>query len=464
MSTAPKPFTFKSADKFWSEDPFERFLPRTPGFISDFVSSLRGNEVPVAYSMWCAVMALSSALKRETWLDWHPTLLYPNFYLILVGPAGEAHKGVVIGQMSWVLDHMQEYVEQYNVRIMKEMKIFEDKITSEGLAKFLKKFFSHGMKIQYVDADGKGMEKDGKPLCYHKTSEMTIIAEELGTLLSRARYNEDLITNLTALYNTKERGGELTVKRGKVSMPNLFTNLIGGTTPDAFRDSIPKTALNEGFISRLIICYQKNCVQIFRKPIVFGLDREELASRLAWIAEHTVGAWELSPESDKAYDKWYNQLRTKYDYARFHPAQRSRFSVHLLKLALIFAAQRYDSHMKPAARIIDIEAFKDAVAFLEATMETAPAVIVEVEESPFVRTENRIISYIEGHKRGVKRATLMQNFHFSAEEVTRCIADLYNGNRIMCLSDEKKDKGMAHPPQHNGRELYVLKDGKDEDL
>lgn len=433
-------------------------MPRTPGFVTDFVASLRGNEVPVAFSSWCAILALSSALKRETWYRWHPERLYPNFYLILVGPAGEAKKGVAIGQFSAVLQGMTEYITAYNVRVMKEMKVFEDKITSEGLAKFLKTYL-RGSVIPLLDSEGKVLMRDGHPVTYKKTAELTIVAEELGTLMSKARYNEDLITNLTALYNTKSRGSELTVKRGKVEMPNLFTNLIGGTTPDAFRESIPRAALNEGFLSRTIVCYQKACVQCYPDPISFGPKREELSSRLAWIAENTVGEWRLSPEAKKLYDAWYERNKKAFDFTRFHSSQRSRFSIHLLKLALILSAQRYVVHRKEETRVIDLEALEDAINLLEATMETAPAVIEEVEASALGRLEHRIHNYLLEHPTGATRTRLMQNQHLTAQEVTTVISDMFNGGKIGILRDGKKSKD---PPAHKNGEVYYALKIKDE--
>jgi hypothetical protein len=459
MTDAPIPFTFPSGPSAWKTDPFDALVPRTPGFVSDFVSSLRGNEVPVAFSIWCAVLALSSSLKRETWLDWHPTPLYPNFYILIIAPAGAAKKGVAIDQMSFVLQSMQEYIQNYNVRVMKDMKIFEDKITGEGLAKYLKLYLGKNTGIPLLGPDGQAILHDGVPVVYKKTAELTLVAEELGTMLSRAQYNQDLVTTLTALYNTKDMGGELTVKRGKVRMPNLFTNFIGGTTPDAFRESIPKSAVNEGFLSRMIICYQKECVQCYSVPQALGIRREELASRLAWLAENNSGAWTLSPEAFAHYDKWYKGIRYAFNTAQFHASAQSRFGIHMLKLAVMLMAQRYVSHLKKVSRVVDLEAVKDAIGLLEATARTAPELIEEVESSPMARAEAKLLSYLRKRPEGVTRLRLMQNRHLTAWETTQLITDMHNGGKILVLRNGE----LAGHPLHDGKEKYRAIDALEEE-
>jgi hypothetical protein len=453
MTEAPEPFSF-NGKKHWRDDPFDSLMPRSPGFISDFVSSLRGNEVPVAFSTWCAVLAISSALKREVWINWHPSNLYPNFYILIVAPAGAAKKGVAIDQFSYVVQSMQQYIENHNIRVMKEMKVFEDKITGEGLAKFLKNYIGKNTGVPLLDEDGKPIMREGRPIVYKKTAEIVLVAEELGTMLSRAQYNQDLTTTLTALYNTKDMGGELTVKRGKVKLPNLFTNFIGGTTPDAFRESIPRSAVNEGFLSRMIICYQPSCVQCYSIPRSIGIARAELASRLAWLAEANSGSWTLSPEAFACYDTWYKGIKYKFDSARFHPSAQSRFGIHMLKLSLILAAQRYTPHLKAASRIIDLEAVEDAIALLEATASTAPSLIEEVESSPMARLERRILNYLRERPTGAKRVRLMQNMHLTAFEVTQVVTDMYNGGKIAIVRDGE----VVERPHHDNHEIYLAKE------
>jgi hypothetical protein len=294
---------------------------------------------------------------------------------------------------------------------------------------------------------------------YKKTAELTLVAEELGTMLSRAQYNQDLVTTLTALYNTKDMGGELTVKRGKVKMPNLFTNFIGGTTPDAFRESIPKSAVTEGFLSRMIICYQKECVQCYSVPKDIGIGRDELASRLGWLAENNSGAWSLSPEAFAHYDRWYRGIRYAFNTTQFHASAQSRFGIHMLKLSVMLMAQRYMSHLKKDSRVVDLQAVEDAIRLLEATARTAPELIEEVESSPMARAEAKLMSYLRKRPTGVTRLRLMQNRHLTAWETTQLITDMHNGGKIRVLRDGEP----VNHPLHDGKEIYVANDEEEKE-
>ena len=464
MIEAPVSFTRSKIVKCWEDDPWDRFLPVHEGFVHDFVLSLRGNEVPVAFSMWLALMAISSCVKREAWLNWHPTRLFPNLYLIIISPAGEAKKGVVIDQFASVLQMMQRNIENENVAKMKEMKVFEDKITSEGLSKFFKLYLGKNSSIQLLDPDGLPIldKKTGKAAIYKKTAEITLVAEELGTMLSRAKYNEDLLTTLTSWFNTRDTGGELTVKRGRITTRNHFTNFVGGTTPDAFRDSIPKSATNEGFLSRTIICHIPRTVQCFPLPQGSAIKREDLAERLAWIGEANCGTfkitegqcqgdWQLGKEAEAFYDAWYRALKKDFDKRRFHPAHQSRMGITALKIAMLLMMQRYVDYRKREKRIVDIEAMKEAIALLEATHETAVGAIEEVEASPLGKMEMRVLRYMK-EKGKVSRKTLLQNLRFTAAEATAVISDLHSCGKIITLRDGE----VVDVPYNKLQEEYTL--------
>jgi hypothetical protein len=443
---APESLRYQG-EPFWAPDPFDAFLPKTPGFVNDFVLALRGQEVPVAFSLWCALVTLSTALKRETWLKWSEDHLFPNIYLVLVSPAGMAKKSAPINMGCACLQGMPDYFTDINVVVRKNVSIFRDKITGEAIVKFLSK----KMRPRHVNlVDGRGQPlRDAKSLIrtYTRSAEVLLVAPELGTMLSRARYNEDLITTLTKLYDTESAFENTTVGGGNKKLPDPFACLLGGTTPTALRDSIPKSAIDEGFLSRLVVCYQPKAASLFHRPRATNIPRKELSSRLAWLAQWTAGQWDLSDEADKFYESWYIRIHTHYDTLRFHPAQKSRFAIHVLKVALLFSAQRYSNHLEKKNRLIDLVAIKEAIRLVEATMELAVPLIEETEANPVQRLQIRILNYITERKK-VTRKMLMQNAHLTASEATATISDLYQAGRIVCL------KGGA--PSFDMNEVYVL--------
>jgi hypothetical protein len=425
---SPDPLCFQGKP-FWNPDPFDKLLPATRGFINDFVLSLRGHEVPVAFSIWCSLVALSSTLKRETWLKWSSDPLFPNLYVVIVAPAGMAKKTTPIMQAVHSIEDMGDYINDNPVRQRKALNLFFDKITGEAIGAFLAKKM-RPMYVSLIDNTGKVIsDGTGKPLKYEKCAEVLLVAPELGTMLSRAKYNEDLITTLTKLYDTDSPFEITTKSGGKKKLPRPHACLMGGTNPAALRDSIPKTAVDEGFLSRLILCYAPASSNLFSRPRDVGIPRKEIASRLAWIVENTAGQWDIDPKAEAFYDKWYMTLHTHFDKLRFHPAQKSRFAIHVLKVALLFSAQRYVDHRKKENRIIDIEAMREAITLVERTMQEAVPLIEETEANPYQRLQLRVLAYMQGRP-SITRKQLLQSVHLTAAEATAIVSDLYQAERL----------------------------------
>lgn len=437
---------------FWNPDCFDRYLPKTGGFINDFVLTLRGQEVPVAFSLWSSLVTLSAALKRETWLKWSEDHLFPNLYLILVSPAGMAKKSVPIQLGCWCLGEMNEYLTDANVLIRKKINIFRDKITGEAIFKYLSKEM-RPLHVPLVDGKGKPL-RDANNIVqtYARCAEVFLVAPELGTMLSRAKYNEDLITTLTKLYDTEAPFESSTVGGGRKKLPSTFACLLGGTTPTALRDSIPKTAVDEGFLSRLVLCYQPRASSLFHRPHSMNIPRKEIASRLAWIAQNTAGQWDLSEEADKFYEKWYINFHTHFDSMRFHSSQKSRFANHVLKVALLFSAQRYENHLDKKYRVIDLVALKEAIALVEATMGLAVPLIEETEANPVQRIQLKVLAYLKNRGKAT-RLQLLQNAHITASDATAAISDLFQSGRITLKNNDSPSFG-------SGEMYFPVKDGK----
>lgn len=446
---APEPLAYHGKP-FWSPDPFDSLLPSTRGFVSDFVLALRGQEVPVSFSFWCSLVTLSTALKRETWLRWSEDHLFPNLYLVLVSPAGMAKKSAPINLACTCLRGMGDYFTDVNMGIRKNISIFRDKITGEAIAKYMAKKL-RPRHVPLLDANGRPLhDAHGAPVTYMKASELLLVAPELGTMLSRARYNEDLITTLTKLYDTESDYENTTSGGGLKRLPSPFTCLLGGTTPSALRDSIPRTAVDEGFLSRLIVCYAPRAASLFHRPRDMEIKRAELASRLAWISERTAGQWDMSDAADSAYEKWYLRLHQHYDTQRFHQAQKSRFAIHVLKVALLLSAQRYVNHLEKKNRIIDVKSIEEAIAIVEATMELAVPLIEETEANPVQRLQLKVLKYISEHG-SATRKQLLQNVHMTAGEATATVSDLYQACRLVVKGGGAPDYSITETYYPIGR-------------
>jgi hypothetical protein len=63
-------------------------------WIKAYLEYTDNTEPSKLYRKWAAVSTIAAVLRRKTWLDWQ-TRLFPNLYVVLVGPAA-ARKGTTM--------------------------------------------------------------------------------------------------------------------------------------------------------------------------------------------------------------------------------------------------------------------------------------------------------------------------------------------------------------------------------
>jgi len=114
---------------------------------------MKDSEAPLLYNKWVAISMLAAVLERKVFLSWDK-LIYPNFYIVLVGPPG-CRKGTAMSPGRAVLDEMN-------------VKLAADATTKEKLASRLE------------DATDNFEAADGQIYPY---AAMTIFSEEFTVFL-----------------------------------------------------------------------------------------------------------------------------------------------------------------------------------------------------------------------------------------------------------------------------------------
>jgi len=163
--------------------------------------------------------------------------LYPNFYTVLVAPTGVCRKGEPIRQCSKML------------RELDKMKILHEKITPEGLIKWLKH-----------DAV-KSIEKDGKTEIIEECVTF-ILASELANFIGSTAYSEQMSELMTGLWDNHDDWDYTTRSRGKEELSNINVNFLGATNPEWLAKGFGEESFGGGFIGRIIFIYQNERVKI----------------------------------------------------------------------------------------------------------------------------------------------------------------------------------------------------------
>jgi hypothetical protein len=426
-SEAPSPYNADDIDeKFrdWMPDYHDQLIPRRLSFLSDFVYHTRGIMTPTLACLWSALFLLQAAVKREAWIKWHPKPLYTNQYIIIIGPAGKVKKTTAVNDTGLpILRKFRGYIRDRNLYEMKQVTIIKDKSTPEAMISAMLPEHKEGADYYLQNPDGSFIEDElGKAIRYTRTSEASIIISELAVMLSKRSYADSMIENLLDLYDPHDDWEWRREGQGTKKLRHVCTSLIGGTTVDGFRSSIPHAAKGDGFLSRTVLVYVPATKRIYPMPFLprGAPNTEEMAKRLAWIAEHALGEYRLTDEALKIYRKWYMLFNKRMEDDPSLAGAISRMDINVLKTALLIRIARYDE----AGQEIDGEDLLDSIRLVETTYQAVPYLLGQLDD-------DMILSMVAKAEVFMSRKKRIDRMHFlGAMKMRSDIASIVIGEMI----------------------------------
>ena len=415
----------KKEKRNWVPDYGDQVIPTGKGFITDFVYHTRGYMIPTLACIWSAIFLLSTAIKREAWLEWMPKALFPNLYMVIVGPAGRAKKTTAVTQIGLpILRKFRKYIRDINIYNMKYINVIKDMNSPEYVIDAMLPERKPGDDFFLVDKGGENLlDSRGQAIRYRKTSETAIIVSELSTFLSSRSYTESMSSLLLDLYDCHSDWDWSTLGRGKKTLRRMFTSLIAGTTVDGIRQSIPRAAKGDGFLSRTILVYVPTSKRQYPMPRkAHGApDDEELARRLAWVVERSLGEYKLDEEAREEYERWYAWFYQKMEENPSIEGAISRMDVNLLKTAMLIHASRYDAQ----PNVVELGDLKDAIRLIDATYASLGLLLSQIGEDDILREVSRIELMLK--KRGAEgmfRNALLRNARLKTDVLHLALSEL----------------------------------------
>lgn len=192
-----------------------------------YLDATAHDNTSLIFKKWTGIYCAAAGLQRRVYAQSLGDFIFPNLYLLLVGPSA-AGKGVALKGAEAVLPKIDG------------QHIASDSLTSASFADEL-----NAALITHIDSKNR-------PHQYHS---LTIISDEFGVFLPE--YDSAFLQRLTKLWDNK---GFSERRRGnnngeKVSIEKATVNLIGGTTPVFLNNVLPEGAWHEGFMSRMLVVY-----------------------------------------------------------------------------------------------------------------------------------------------------------------------------------------------------------------
>lgn len=323
-------------------------------WLATFLDYTSEAPCPHHFLQWAGLATIAGAAQRKVSIESKYFQALSNMYIVLVGPPGSG-KSTAIRQGRRLLAQVPGV-----------------HMTSDAPS-----------VVGVID------EFKSIPIKEHQSLNAFIL--EFSSLFENAR--ETMMPFLTAIYDGDPNYGKNTRAGGKEMIPFPWFNLIAGTTPAWLGDNIRKTAIEGGFVARILFIHTDRIIT--QDPLRdidprFKEMERDLIHDLAHIS-NIYGTFSFTPDARAWYSTWCE------DGARI-PAVRDNRTIgyfvrkpsHLLKVAMSLCLSKSDK------LILTYDDLQIAKAFLESIEEGMVRAFSSVGGNVYANDLERVLSQVRG--------------------------------------------------------------------
>lgn len=375
-------------------------------WLESFEKAFENTEPPERYVYWVGVATIGGALQRQVCLNEVTFKLWPNHYVILVGPPAVKKTTAI----NYGIDRLRK-VEGVNVG--------PSSVTWQYLVDKLKEIQTSSP--EEMKLTGQAI-KDSCPI--------VLPAGELGTLIDfDDRGAIDFFVNAWDSPDIYDKGTRI---MGDQMLNGPCPSLIAGTTPQWIKDNVHGSTRGGGFISRCIMPYANRP----RKTITYPSRHvsEDHSEQLSFL-EHDLaciatlkGEYKLNSEAIALGEMWHTATSISNYNKDTHDDSDNwanrRYS-HVHKLAMVLAASKRDE------LIITADDLKEAIRRVEDLHQDFKHVFALLDERKETKAAKEIESYMVDKKR-ISLTELMvdMRLRFTKREVIDALEMLIIGGML----------------------------------
>lgn len=310
-------------------------MRKLPNFIDGFRLYMADKGSPRLYAKWAAIFVVGALIERKAWLKNRKGILYPNQYIILVGPAGIG-KSVCTNA---AFDLLQESKSPQQI-----LHMAPTSVTKASLIDAL------------AGAERSVMKLNGE-VSLTRFNSLIIIPNELGVFMPA--WDGDFMNTMTDLWDNKRYAETRRTRNIAIEIPNPQLNMLSATTPSYLNTLLPEGAWESGFMSRTLLAYSGESVY----TDLFG-DEPNLGEMWKTLIHDAREIYKVFGEltvTDEAIEAINDWGRSGGAPAPDHPklvSYAQRRAAHLLKLCIISAVATDDE------KIVSIDNFVEALDWL----------------------------------------------------------------------------------------------------
>jgi hypothetical protein len=323
-------------------------------WLEGYLAYTAESESPEEYHLWVGISAIAGALRRRVFFDMGYFLLYPNMYVVLVGPAGRCKKSTAMRVGRQMLSQVPG------------LDFTTDSVTRERLIQDLTQAY-----------------KDGQ-------SAMTAYSSEFASLLTSS--GMDMVVFLTDIFDSPMEWSHKTKAGGTNKIKQPYLNLLAATTPSWISTAMPLDTVGIGLTSRIVFVFQDT--PRIKPPFPELSEAQKLLGEML-VKDLTAisvmeGQFQLSPEAKAFYTDWYTSHigdPNKSGDPRL-AGYYERKPMHLLKLAMIVSASIKDDP------IFTLDDLQHAMTLFDKIEKRMPKVFASVGKNPLFADREEVYNAI----------------------------------------------------------------------
>lgn len=348
------------------------------------------SESPVSYHTWAGISCIASALQRKVYMKWGLEDIYPNHYIVLVGPSGRARKAEPLQVAQW-------FVRELNLSTVGEDN------TAESIIRDIR-----GAEIAVLD------RTTGK---WKQQSAVTCFVEELAVFTGYQ--NQTLLAYLTAWYDSRYLWTRRTKHQGTDRIVGMCFNLLASTAPSWLPHILTAESIGGGFTSRCIFVVEerkgKTVIDPNLTPPDEGLKRDIVHD--LEVIQTISGEYKFDAAGKKLRNEWYKDTEERTDSGQILVGDGtltgyiSRRDTHLKKIAMAMAASRSNK------LIVTKEDYQRALLLLTEVEIKMPSVFGGIGRARYSAETDEILIYIK-QQGTVKRSEILRAFYRDVDDTS----------------------------------------------
>lgn len=343
------------------------------GWFKTYLELTRSMESPLLYHVWSAVAVISAAMSRNCCFDMRRWKVYPNMYVVLIGPTGIAK--------STASRHAVKLLRKAFPDPAKNL-IIEGKLTGPRLCL--------DMNAAYL-ATGQ--------------SKVFIHAPEFTVFTDSTMKDDTLLKDMMNYWDCPDQY-EYRLKTGGITtVDNVYVSLLGCSTPELLENAGKTEFIDSGFSARIIyVPVLKNERRVYRPEL--NPDAQKLEEDLIHDLQE-IGKLALQYDWDDSGDQW---MKTWYENEDWRMVSDKRMlgyierkQTHLIKLTMIIKAGLGDDP------IITAKENAYALEMLDRLEPGQAKIYQTIGSSKYAQLVQKIIDILSHHSDWVSESVLYKH-------------------------------------------------------